>query len=101
MESLERAFADRSAILPIDPLRMKTAISAFVDDAKTANIPIESVLISVKGIARRALLRASRRSVDGTETEAAINTCVTWCIERYYATVEHAPPNPPSDTPLV
>ena len=87
---LERAFALVEPSRPESTAELHAAVCAYVDAERTRGEPAERIIVSVKAIAERARVTASRSRraspLSMTDRDALLTRAVTWCIERYYQT---------------
>lgn len=68
------------------------AVCAYVDAERHRAEPAERIIVSIKAIAERARVSASRSRTSilaTTDRDALLTRAVTWCIERYY---QHSQP---------
>jgi hypothetical protein len=88
--ALERAFALVEASRPGSTSALHDAVCAYVDSERARAEPAERIIVSIKAIAERARVTASRsrRSppLAMSDRDAMLTRAVTWCIERYYQT---------------
>lgn len=86
--ALERAFALVEPSSPESTSELHDAICAYVDAERARAEPAERIIVSIKAIAERARVVASRsrRSspLSMSDRDALLTRAVTWCIERYY-----------------
>ena len=85
--ALERAFAHVEPSRPESTSELHEAICAYVDAERARAEPAERIIVSIKAIAERARVLASRsrRSpLSMSDRDALLTRAVTWCIERYY-----------------
>ena len=86
--ALERAFALVEAARPDSASILRDAICAYVDAERSRAEPAERVIVSIKAIAERARVAASRSRraspLPMNERDALLSRAVTWCIDRYY-----------------
>ena len=88
--ALERAFAFVEPSRPESTSDLHDAICAYVDAERARAEPAERIIVSVKAIAERARVMASRSRraspLTISDRDALLTRAVTWCIERYYHT---------------
>jgi len=86
--ALERAFALVEASRPGSTSGLYDAVCAYVDAERARSETAERIIVSIKAIAERARVAASRshRAVPlaMNDRDALLTRAVTWCIERYY-----------------
>ena len=86
--ALERAFALVEPSRAESTSELHEAICAYVDAERARAEPAERIIVSIKAIAERARVVASRsrRSppLSMSDRDALLTRAVTWCIERYY-----------------
>ena len=88
--ALERAFALVEPSRPESTAELHAAVCAYVDAERARAEPAERIIVSIKAIAERARVTASRSRraspLSMTDRDALLTRAVTWCIERYYQT---------------
>ena len=88
--ALERAFAFVEPSRPESTSDLRDAVCAYVDAERARAEPAERIIVSMKAIAERARVTASRSRraspLSMTDRDELLTRAVTWCIERYYQT---------------
>jgi hypothetical protein len=88
--ALEHAFVLVEGSRPGSTSGLYDAICAFVDAERARAEPAERIIVSIKAIAERARVAASRSRratpLAMSDRDALLTRAVTWCIERYYQT---------------
>jgi hypothetical protein len=77
----------RAAFLarPVDEVELKSAVSAYVDDAKAVGWPVERVIIFIKRIAEvEQSAKWSSDPMKRSEAQHLLARAVTWCVQHYY-----------------
>ena len=86
--ALERAFMLVEASRPGSTSGLYDAVCAYVDAERERAEPAERIIVSIKAIAERARIAASRIRKSAplamSDRDALLSRAVTWCIERYY-----------------
>ena len=86
--ALERAFMLVEESRPGSTSGLYDAICAYVDAERERAEPAERIIVSMKAIAERARVAASRvrksAPLSMSDRDALLTRAVTWCIERYY-----------------
>jgi hypothetical protein len=86
--ALERAFMLVEESRPGSTSGLYDAICAYVDAERERAEPAERIIVSMKAIAERARVAASRTRKSAplsmSDRDALLTRAVTWCIERYY-----------------
>jgi hypothetical protein len=86
--SVEVSSRLRAAFLarPIDEAELKSAVAAYVDDAKAAGWPVERVIIFVKRIAEieQGVAKWSADPLKRSIEQQLVARAVTWCVQHYY-----------------
>ena len=87
--ALERAFMLVEESRPGSTSGLYDAICAYVDAERERAEPAERIIVSMKAIAERARVAASRVRKSApplamSDRDALLTRAVTWCIERYY-----------------
>ena len=75
---------------------LRESVCAFVDEAKLADWPVESVIVAVKHMAVEAGFYPERAMASRTPPRAddlVLTSAVRWCIEHYYSTESSAEPS--------
>ena len=86
--ALERAFMLVEESRPGSTSGLYDAICAYVDAERERAEPAERIIVSMKAIAERARVAASRTRKSAplamSDRDALLTRAVTWCIEEYY-----------------
>ena len=80
----------RRAVAPESTSDLREAVCAYVDAERARAEPAERIIVSMKAIAERARVTASRSRraspLSMSDRDELLTRAVTWCIERYYQT---------------
>ena len=86
--ALERAFVLVETSRSESTSGLYDAVCAYVDAERARAEPAERIIVSIKAIADRARVAASRARQSSplpmNERDALLTRAVTWCIDRYY-----------------